>query len=69
MTAKGEMSPSRQAIREIQASQTCLSVSGDCGANLHGDHSHAHEGQESDREQEAWIHQRQTVPGQPDCPF
>ena len=72
MTAKGQMSPSRQAVREIQASQNCLSapsVSGDYGANPHGDHLHAHEGQESDWEQDTWIHQRQMVPGQPDCPF
>lgn len=40
MIEKEQTLPSKQAIREIQATQSCLNESEDCRANLDGDHFH-----------------------------
>lgn len=69
MTGKGQMSPSRQTIREREAS--CLfhpSVLGLWSKSPWKSFIHT-QGQASSWEQAAWIHQSQMVPAQSDCPL
>lgn len=54
------------ASRELLAYQPNLSPQEDYGARLSGSHVQAHEGQEGDWEQPAWMYHGQIVPDQSD---